>query len=374
MAARPLSSETQVPPRMASTPDCPSAPPPATRVTIKDVARATGVHFATVSLAMRHHPRISLSTRQRIEAAATRLGYERDPVFQALSARRAHASQRQVRPTIAYLTNQSVENGLLETAHRRRMISGARRHADVMGFGFELLSVDRGAHTSQSLQRHLQKSGIAGLVIGAFRFDRAGLELPWRDYSVVKIDSRHIDVRAPQISDNQMQNVQVAHRELRQLGYRRIGIAVGASDELGTDDLHLSGFHLAQEDIPVAGRTEPLLFPIGTTQTEVVVRLLKTWIRDQRLDAVLCNWTNIRAMIRAAGYACPGEVACACLCLPQPTPGLAGIVANFELVARQAIALLAAQLSIASHGTPPLATHTYVEGHWHHGTSAPQRR
>ena len=54
------------------------------RTTMADIARKAGVHVTTVSLALRNHPRLPASTRERIQALAKELGYVPDPFLRAL--------------------------------------------------------------------------------------------------------------------------------------------------------------------------------------------------------------------------------------------------------------------------------------------------
>ena len=56
-------------------PDDVTEPPREKYVTLKDVARRAGVHFTTVSLALRRHPGIPAQTRLRLMAIAKELGY-----------------------------------------------------------------------------------------------------------------------------------------------------------------------------------------------------------------------------------------------------------------------------------------------------------
>src|SRR5688500_7570900 len=49
------------------------------RPTLRAIAAQAGVTHATVSMAHRNHPRISLKTRQRVQRLARRLGYCPDP-------------------------------------------------------------------------------------------------------------------------------------------------------------------------------------------------------------------------------------------------------------------------------------------------------
>lgn len=66
------------------------------RPTIREVAREAGVSVATVSYALRRHEAIPEPTRQRVAAAAARLGYRRNPAFAALGAlAHRHAASRE---------------------------------------------------------------------------------------------------------------------------------------------------------------------------------------------------------------------------------------------------------------------------------------
>src|ERR1700736_5344251 len=59
-----------------------------TRPTIRDIARQTGFHYSTVSLALRDHPRSPEATKRTIREAAQGLGYQPDAMLSALCAYR----------------------------------------------------------------------------------------------------------------------------------------------------------------------------------------------------------------------------------------------------------------------------------------------
>ena len=61
-------------------------------VTLRDVARAAGVHPATASRALNPETRLLVSdgTARRISDAAARLGYRPNPVARSLRTRRSH--------------------------------------------------------------------------------------------------------------------------------------------------------------------------------------------------------------------------------------------------------------------------------------------
>ena len=51
------------------------------RITLKDIARRTGLSVMGVSMALRNHPRIGEETRKRVRAVADEMGYRRDPML-----------------------------------------------------------------------------------------------------------------------------------------------------------------------------------------------------------------------------------------------------------------------------------------------------
>lgn len=252
------------------------------------------------------------------------------------------------------------------------LVNGARRQAEALGYRFDLLFLDEGHHTSESLYEYLKQEGISGIIIGAFEPTRRVLTMNWSEFCVVKIDSRHMDPPVTFISTDQFHGVRLACQKMRGLGYQRIGLAVGAEDEEGTDDMHVSGYLVEQPNAGEPDWIPPLLFPRGASTREVIA-LLGEWIRQHGIDAVLCNWTSIQKMVTSAGFNCPGDVACACLCLPRRHPELAGLSANMDLVGQRVAALLASLMRAERRGVPELATNTYVQGVWYDGPSASPR-
>jgi LacI family transcriptional regulator len=340
--------------------------------TIKDVAKAAGVHFTTVSMALRGDPRLREKTRNRILAAALRMGYRRNPVSAALTRRRRPTSVVANPPRIAYLANRSPENGFYSPAYVRALLKGAHDKAQALGYGFEVLFVDRGHYDSRLLYNYLRKNAINGIIIGAFDPARQKIELKWDEFCVVQLDSRYLQPAFTLVSNNQMHAVRLAFQKLRALGYRRIGLAVGANDDIVTANLSACGYLLEQTAVRKNQRVEPLFFPSNISHA-AVAEIQGSWIKRESIDAVVCNWGNILELLRIIKIDCPEEVACACTCLMEPAPGLAGVVGNFELVGSQLTRMLAALLQAEQYGIPEMPTNSYIEGIWHAGASAPAR-
>src|SRR5690606_18931267 len=106
--------------------------PPGKRATLKDVAKAAGCHFTTVSLALREHPSIPEATRQRIAEVARQLGYERDPVFSVLSHFHTKGRVRTDAPRIAFVRNYGYDHEGRLYPHMQEVWEGAKRQAELL--------------------------------------------------------------------------------------------------------------------------------------------------------------------------------------------------------------------------------------------------
>jgi LacI family transcriptional regulator len=336
------------------------------RVTIKDVARVAGVHFTTVSLALRHHPSIPSGTRERIEEAARQIGYAPNPIFGALTHFRVHGCVRAAPPRVAYLVNRDIE----EIPHAKAFWEGARSQAEILGYDLELISVREGHHDSKSLARYLKAQKISGIIIACFKPGLLELKLEWKDYAVVKIHSLHMEPEATSVANDQRQDVRIAFREMLARGYRRIGLAVGEADEDSSQYRHTAGYLIERASVPVTDHVPQLLFPLREDPKEVG-QLLSQWVRKYKVEAVLCNWLSVRELLVDAGLRVPDDVACACLCLLEGTAGLAGVFPNLHMVGTKAVSLLTSQLKQGTRGVSPFASSTYVRSRWQDGASAP---
>lgn len=349
-----------------------SAPTPGKRATLKDVAKAAGYHFTTVSLALRGHPSIPEETRERIAAVATKLGYERDPVFSVLSHFHTKGRVRTDAPRIAFVRNYGYDNEGRLFPHIQDIWDGAKRQADVLGYQLEEFLVSVDDHDSHSLDAHLNANGISGVIIGNFQPGFSDLTLNWTNYAIVKINSSHMEPRATTVTNDHLREVRLAYRKLAALGYRRIGLAVGRADEDAARQRHNAGYLLEQASLPPGERIPPLIFPYNY-DTPTISGFVGRWVRRHQVDAVICNWGNTDRLLALAGLRVPQEVACACLCITKPFEHLAGIVPNLRLVGERAVSLIATQLKSGEFGVPEFASVTNVQSIWKDGATAPAR-
>lgn len=340
---------------------------------LKDIAREAGYHITTVSLALRDHPSIPEETRQRIRNVAQRLGYERNPVYYALSRFRKEGSICAPSPKIAYLENFGFGSGIARPPHLHVILEGARRQADLLGYQLEPIAVGEDDHDSRSLTAYLRQHEIHGIIVGNFVPGFAEIALNWDDYAVVRVHSRHTQPEATVVGNDQLREVRLAFRRLSQLGYQRIGLVVGRSDEDGSGHRHNAGYLMEQAELPIDRRIPPLLFPYSISEPALGA-MIGRWIRRHRVDAILSNQGHIHAMLEREGLNVPRDVGCAHLCICPPCPeGLAGICPRLDVVGERAVSIVVSQLKSNERGSPPYPSSIYVQSVWQDGASAPAR-
>ncbi|HEX2854090.1 MAG TPA: LacI family DNA-binding transcriptional regulator [Opitutaceae bacterium] len=342
--------------------------------TLKDVARESGFHITTISLALRDHPSIPETTRAKIRETAKRMGYQKNPVYHALSRFRQQGCVCAPAPRIAYLENFGLGSGRPRPAHLQAILDGASRQAKLLGYELEPLAVGEDDHDSHSLTQYLRENQITGVVLGAFVPGFAEIALNWDDYAVAKIHSRHTEPDTMTIGNDQLREVRLAFRRLSDLGYQRIGLAIGRADEDSCGHRHTAGFLMEEASIPPERVVPPLLFPY-ISDSESLSGMLARWVRRHHVDVVICNWSSIQKLLESRGLNVPDEVACAGLCLcDESPPGLAGIRPHLHLLGERAVSIVVGQLKSAERGPPEFPSSLYVQSVWQDGPSAPSRR
>jgi LacI family transcriptional regulator len=359
---------------MSVLPEIPEANHPARRPTLKDVARESGYHITTISLALREHASIPPDTRRRIREIADRIGYQKNPVFHALSRFRQQGTVCAPAPRIGFLENFGAGFGMARPPHSDAIFQGARRQAELLGYQLDPLAVGEDDHDSRSLAKYLREHDITGLVIGSFVPGFAEIALNWDDYAVAKIHSRHTEPEATVVGNDQQREVRLAFRQLTALGYERIGLAVGRADEDACGHRHTAGYLMEEASLPPERRVPPLLFPYNI-EGGALGGMIARWAKRHQVDVVLCNWGSIQQLLRREGLRVPDDIACASLCVCDPVPaGLAGVRPYLDLVGERAVSIVVAQLKSTERGLPDFPSSIYVQSVWQDGDSAPPRR
>lgn len=234
------------------------------RTTIKDVARAAGVHHATVSRALRDDPRIAAATVAKVKAAAAGLGYVPDPMMRALSAYRTSLRPVNFKETIAFLWLEHSSREVAASPYLRRYIEGARARATELGYRIDEFFLP--AQKPAALVKVLNARGIRGLVIGLItRVSATHMRLPLDQFAVSAITNAIKHPRLHRFGHDHFGGMRTALHHLKRLGYRRIAYLGAERHERLLDHRYGSSF-LAHHPLgPDKARPLVRFVPLVTT-------------------------------------------------------------------------------------------------------------
>ena len=133
---------------------------PSPSVTLREIARSSGVSLATVSRALRDDPATAKVTRKRVKEVARKLGYRPDPGFTRLVERRWAGNRRESGLNLAYIYNDAAP----EAEVARKMHGVFQDKA--LERGYVLLAKNLAAFRDAShMSRQLKAQGCAGLLL-----------------------------------------------------------------------------------------------------------------------------------------------------------------------------------------------------------------
>jgi LacI family transcriptional regulator len=273
-----------------------------TNVTIRDVARVSGVSPMTVSRVINESERVSPETRQRVEHAIAELGYVPNRHARGLSRRRT-GTIAVIVPDVANPFFTLIVRAAEEVARRadyRVLLCDTR--ADV--------TVERDVISEMIAHR------VEGIVIAPVS-DRSSahlLQLARFGVPFVLIDRTVSGVEADVVLGDSSGGAQQLVEHLIGLGHRRIGMIV-ETDDVSTARDRRHGYEAALE---AAGITvDPQLVTEATVDPEGGVEGMRRLLALDEPPTAVFTVNNLVALgaieaVRSAGLEVPDDVALVC--------------------------------------------------------------
>ncbi len=351
------------------------------RITMAQVAARAGVHPTTVSLALRNHPSIPPSTRDRLRALAEEMGYRPDPALNALTVYRHAKSPRREPPPLAYLTHWDTECGWKQTHAHASFHAGANARATSLGFRLEHFWLGETGMSPRRLSDILIARGITGIIVSSHLPDHDHpLQLDWSRFSAVKIDCMPREPDLHHVTNDQRAIAQLAVRRSLAAGYRRIGMVIPYWWDDFVDLAWSAGFLAEQQRLPAEDRIPILFYSDPNTSAAVATggdslvptRDFNDWYRRHRPEVILSKEQFVRPRLAELGISVPRDVAYVELYL-KPDGTTAGVRNNCDRVGALAVETLVGLMQQNSSGIPEFPTASLVEGTWFDGATLPLR-
>jgi len=336
----------------------PSFPPTgAKRITVRDIAAQAGVHFTTVSLALRNHPRLPLATRRKIQKIAARLGYRPDPMVTALNAYRSSSKPAKYQATIGWINNWPVQNELLSIPEFHEYFKGARSRTDELGYLLEEFWMHEPGLSGESLGRILRARNITALLIAPQPFAATPLKLNYQELSAVAFGYSLKPSLLHVVTSHHFHSMNLIMERLVSYGYRRPGLIYPAAWDEKAENSCQGGMALAWRRWPELEPVNPLL------KTEVSDADIQSWMQAERPDSVI-SYNPMADRLQTLGYRFPKDLGFVSLDLKHNETFLSGTHQNDALIGRTAVDLLVAMLHRGERGVPKTAIRTLVESIW----------
>jgi LacI family transcriptional regulator len=231
--------------------------------TLKELAARAGVHPATISRVANNDPqlRISVATRERIQALLKETGYQPDPMARGLKTRRSFVLAMVI-PDITNSLFAGIFRGLEEAAGER-------------GFSVLLCNTDGDPKRERAHLEILQARRVAGVVLASsFLSDPSVRWLKAQGVPHVLVN-RYSDTSHAFVGSDDVAGGRLATRHLIELGHRRIAHLSGATTT-STGRLRSRGYRaaLAEAGLPFDAALEVVTGYLEDPATEAMDRLL----------------------------------------------------------------------------------------------------
>jgi LacI family transcriptional regulator len=344
---------------------------PHKRITMADVAREGRVHQTTISLALRNDPRLPDTTRLRLRALAEKMGYRPDPMLSALNFYRTSRDAAKTQPTMAFIMRSRANFPAERCFAVDQFLKGCRRAAERLGYRLVTFQIEKNHAEGARMVRILRSRGIWGIIIGALDAGISELPMNWEHFSCICIESQHLGLSLHTVANNQSGSTRIAVRRLFELGYRKIGLAVGEIEETSLGKPFTTGYLIEVHEHRGLHGVPPLL--LHSDDSAATAEGLGAWVRNHKIDALLSNWSNIPELLAKAGLRIPHDVGVATLDYNPHRGAFAGILQSHEVVGERSVEALALMMKTNQTGLISLPNTTLVNGVWQDGPELPPR-
>lgn len=335
------------------------------RVTVRDIAKQTGHHYSTVSLALRGTLRIPAGTRETICRVAREMGYRPDPMVKALAFYRAAIKPPTYHATLAWLVNDS-QSVLRGDYNFKRYLQGAQQCAEGLGYKLEEFLLRAPGMTPARMGEILVNRGVNGILVAPQPNRRIRMRIPMDWSPFVAVSFGHTLAFPPlhRVASDHFRSAKLVVRKLRSMGSRRIGLCVHRIWNGRVNGGWVGGYLSETWNDPSRFRIEPLLVE-GWESSRI-----RQWIKSNRLDAVIVDDCSFIDRIKdSLRFPIPSKLGAASLHVFDEDTTHGGIYQNDEEIGRQAVHLLVGLLHANQLGTPVIPQSLLIEGTWREGTT-----
>ncbi|MEX2607201.1 MAG: LacI family DNA-binding transcriptional regulator [Kiritimatiellia bacterium] len=327
--------------------------------TVRYLAEICGVSPATVSMALRNHPRISAATTKRVQAAAEEAGYQRDPRISELMTHLKQAPSRRQRETLAWITVCDRPE-TLTSPYIAEVYRGMEAQARLLGYRVDRFNIsDTQGIPAKKMEKILLSRGIRGVVFGPLMERKYKIPMEINSFANIAASFVNHGIPISTSMPHHVQNMRLCLHHIQELGYTRPGLYLNPEMDDRVEHRSRGAF--------LANTGEGSSFEVGEVLRENAKGdQLHDWIRTHRLDVLLTTERDALSWLRKRGVSIPRDLGFLALsanpyAYPEP---VSGVNEHPEVIGAFALDLLQGQLHRNDIGPTPFPKEVMYEGSW----------
>ncbi len=315
---------------------------------------------STISRALKGDRRISADTRERVNSAATRLGYRPNPLVSALMAVRKNRAGTGEVGTIALITDYHGKDGWRTKDVCRWEYEGICRRADEMGYRVEEFAMKDFKYDGHRISKTLIARGIRGVLLGFTRDRKVFPEFPIEAFSVAGLSTYFREMAVNRANFHGFHNVQLALDEIRKLGHRRTGLIVPELNNRVSGHLWSGAALEWQRRLPGDERCSPLVPKAGEEEAG-----FSAWMKREKPDSILAYKLPVKSWLSKLGLRVPTDIHLSYLYrTKEEMTDWPGIDGNLDMVGGAAFDLVIEGLHTNRTGAPAHPKEVLIKGEW----------
>ncbi len=343
------------------------------RVTLRQIAAASGYSKSTVAWALSGHPQVSDEARERIRRVAKQLDYQPNPVLSHFMASLRQNRLPRFVGTLALVNAHRDPEAFWNHPTVPSYVAGCTRRAKERGYHIDRFWLHDPAHNARSWLRILQARAIHGIVlVGLMDDNRLPPQLApiWETLPCVVTGVRTCEPTLPFACVDHHHLALAALQRALDLGYKRPALVLDEVIDRLVDWRFSAGFHAGQNKLPKASRVPAF------TRIEEARKSTKTfqrWLKTHRPDVICTLYNSVFHWLEQCGLQVPRDIGVIQLEWRADRPEIAGMNQHNDVVGEAAVDMLLSRIQNHAIGVPAFPSATLVGATWMDGITAPAR-
>ena len=196
---------------------------------LQDIADRLGISKMTVSRALRGQKHVQEELRNQVLQVAAELGYRPDPEISKLMTHMGRRRRVRAPRTLAFVWAEREPEELAKSSWSQQLVLGARERAELLGFRLDEFHLAARGMSGRRLSDILEARGIPGFILSPLvSRSRGHVSMRWDSFSSVVIGLGFARPAMHRVHHHHYLGMMTAMRQLKKLGYRRIGFYSGS--------------------------------------------------------------------------------------------------------------------------------------------------